>query len=514
MYRSKPRRAAGATLEPCPVKSDPGGVSASPAALIAAGVVLVVLLLGARTIASYAIEVAWWKELGQFHTWLSMLTYSVAPVAGATVVAFFALWIAHARALKFAGTRLGEHPLYARLSTLAALALGYFIAASSIDTWTVIRFAGSRGLASPAGAWHDAVFARPLSFYLFDLPFYDLLRGYVLALVILSILVYWAAARGWQLRHRFPDMVNAREMDASFFQLEGGLESRFLRGAGVALLLAMVVKFYLGRYEMVYNQHGSFMVGIDWVDLNVGLPMQWLLILAALAAAVLVWMGRWMKAAFMAIALVLAFAVPRIVSAVYVAPNEISLERPYIQTHIHATRSAYDLDTNVHEIEFHADPGAPLDIAHNQATLDNVRLWDCARVSRHRHPDPGAAPLLRFQGYRRRPLHHRRPLPPGAGVAARARRQPVTQRTPELDQPRDHLHPRLRPGDGPRQPDHAQRHAGAADSGCAAAHRHSQPEADAAGTVLWRSHSRTGVRQHRAGGVQLPVRRRQRAQPL
>ena len=359
-----------------PREIGPGRRLASPAALIAAGVVLVVLLLGARTVASYALEVAWWKELGQFHTWLSMLTYSVAPVAAATAIAFFALWIAHARALKFAGTRLGEHPLYARLTTLAALALGYFIAASSIDTWTVIRFAGSRGLAAPANAWHDAVFSRPLSFYLFDLPFYDLLRGYVLALVILSILVYWIAARGWQLRHRFPDLINAREMDASVFRLEGGLESRFLRGAAVALLLALAVKFYLGCFQMVYNQHGSFMVGIDWVDLKVGLPMQYLLILAAIAAAVLVWLGHWMKAAWMAIALVLAFAVPRLVSAVYVAPNEISLERPYIQTHIHATRSAYDLDTNVHEVEFHAQPDAPIDIAHNQATLDNVRLWD------------------------------------------------------------------------------------------------------------------------------------------
>ena len=348
----------------------------SPAVLIAAGVVLVVLLLGARTIASYSLEIAWWKELGQFRTWLSMLTYSVAPVAAATVVAFAVLWITHARALKFAGTRLGEHPIYARLATLATFALGYFIAASSIDTWTVIRFAGSRDLASPATAWHDAVFAQPLSFYLFDLPFYDLLRGYVLALVILSILVYWAAARGWQLRHRFPDLVNAREMDASFFKLEGGLESRFLRGAAIALLLAMVVKFYLGRYEMVYNQHGSFMVGIDWVDLKVGLPMQWLLILASLAAAVLGGLGRWMNAAFMAIALIVAFAVPRLVSAVYVAPNEISLERPYIKTHIEATRSAFGLDQNVTEVEFHVQSDAPIDIAHHQATLDNVRLWD------------------------------------------------------------------------------------------------------------------------------------------
>ena len=148
-----------------PRQIGPGRRLSSPAALVAAGVVLVALLLGARTVASYAIEVAWWKELGQFHTWLSLLTYSIAPVAAATLLAFLVLWIAHARALRFAGTRLGEHPLYARLATLATLALGYFIAASSIDTWTVIRFAGSRGLAAPAAAWHDAVFAQPLSFY-------------------------------------------------------------------------------------------------------------------------------------------------------------------------------------------------------------------------------------------------------------------------------------------------------------------------------------------------------------
>ena len=81
--------------------------------------------------------------------------------------------MAHARALKFAGTALREHPLYARISAAGLLFLGYLIAAGSIDTWTVVRFAGSRGLPAAATAWHDAVFGQPLSFYLFDLPFYS-----------------------------------------------------------------------------------------------------------------------------------------------------------------------------------------------------------------------------------------------------------------------------------------------------------------------------------------------------
>ena len=349
---------------------------ASRAGRIAFFVVLGLLLLGARSFASYAIEVAWWKELGQFHTWLSMLYYSIAPVALATLFGFAALWITHARALKFAGTSLGQHRLYSRISTIVLLLIGYLVAAAAIDTWTVVRFAGSRGLPAAATAWRDTIFDKPLSFYLFDLPFYGMLRGYVLALVIVAILLYWLVARGWQLRHKLADIQQTREIDPTIFKLEGGLESRFLRGAAVILLCALAVRFFLGRYEMVYNEHGTFLVGVDYVDEFVGLPLQWLLIGACFAAAAFVLAGRWILAACMSLALVISFAAPRLVSALHVRPNEISLEKPYIQAHIHATRSAYGLEQRVHEIEFNADPNASIDTAHHKALLDNVRLWD------------------------------------------------------------------------------------------------------------------------------------------
>ncbi|HWC98152.1 MAG TPA: UPF0182 family protein, partial [Candidatus Sulfopaludibacter sp.] len=353
-----------------------GRNSGSSATRITLIVLLLVILFGARSFATYAIEIEWWKELGQFNTWLSMLAYSALPLAAATLLAFAVLWIAHSRALHFARTALGEHKLYARVSTAVLLFVGYLVAAASIDTWTVVRFAGSRGLPAAATVWHDSVFGKPLSFYLFDLPFYSLLRGYVLALVIVSILVYWVAARAWQLRYSLPDLREAREIDPGIFKLEGGLESRFLRGACIVLLLAMAVRFYLGRFEMVYNEHGSFLVGVDYVDQNIGLPIQWLLVFASLAAAVFVGFGRWMLAAGMAIALVISFIVPPAVSALYVKPNEISLERPYIDAHIHATRAAFGLEQNVKEIEFKAQPDAPIDVAQHKALLDNVRLWD------------------------------------------------------------------------------------------------------------------------------------------
>jgi uncharacterized protein len=339
-------------------------------------VIVLLLLAGARSIASYAVEVKWWEEMGQFNTWLKMLYYGLAPLAAGTIVAFAALWMSHARALKFSGTGLSEHRLYARISALALLFLSYLIAAASIDTWTVVRFAGSRGLPATATAWHDAVFNQPLSFYLFDLPFYLLLRSYVLAVVIFSILLYWIAARAWQLRFRFNDLHRPQEIDAGVFRLEGGLESRFLRGAGVILLLALAVRFYLGRYEMVYNEHGSFLVGMDYVDQKIGLPLQWLLIAGSVAAAAFVWMRRWMLAVFMASTLVISFVLPLAVSALYVRPNEISLQRPYIQQHIHATRSAFGLEQNVQEVEFAAQPNAAIDVAAQRPLLDNVRLWE------------------------------------------------------------------------------------------------------------------------------------------
>src|SRR5215469_13580347 len=234
-------------------------VRGSRATLVTLAIIVILLLIGARSLASYIIEIQWWKEVCQFDTWLAMLTYSLAPVAATTALAFLVLWIAHTRALKFAGERLREHPIYARISTLVLLLVGYMVAAASVDTWTVVRFAGSRGLPATATVWHDAVFGKPLSFYLFDLPFYTLVRSYIGALAVLCILLYWLAARGWQLRHRISDLRDATEFQPNLLRLEGGLESKFIRGAAVVLLLAVAVRFFLARYAMVYNEHGTFL---------------------------------------------------------------------------------------------------------------------------------------------------------------------------------------------------------------------------------------------------------------
>src|SRR5581483_1925341 len=121
-------------------------------------------------------------------------------------------------------------------AALGALLLGWLLAAANIDNWTIMRYIGSRSLPAASNAWHDPVFNHPLHFYLFDLPFYESLREYVLAVTIASIVVYWVTARGWQLKYQFPDFAHQQQLDLRFLRLTGGLESKYLKGAIVVFL--------------------------------------------------------------------------------------------------------------------------------------------------------------------------------------------------------------------------------------------------------------------------------------
>ncbi len=342
--------------------------------LIFAVVVALLVLFGARTAASWVLDYAWWQEMGQMTTWFAMLLYAVAPVVAAALVAFSVFWIAHARALKAAGTGLRKHPLYARIATLGILLLAISFAVAVVDPWTVVRYFGGAGIATAAGAWRDPVFSRPLSFYLFDLPFYELLLSFMLGVTFIAALLYWLAVRAWQVRERLPRFGETGTINIEL-QLLGAIKSRFFNGVVALFLVALAARLYLSRYGLLMNDHG-FMVGMDWVDQNLALPLRWLTILACLAAAALFWMGLRRWAALMALVLVVQVVVPRVIASVYVRPNELTIERPYIQRHIEATRSAYRLDRRARDIDYETKVDARIDVAKNRPLLDNVRLWD------------------------------------------------------------------------------------------------------------------------------------------
>ena len=212
---------------------------------------LVVLFVLARLSTSWAIDYQWWKEMGQLHTWFSMLAYSVIPTSAATLLGFIVFWIAHARALKHAGTSLGRYPLYAKLSTLAIFLLALLVSLATLDTWTVVRYFGGRDLGGAATSWRDPVFGNPLAFYLFKIPFYSDLLGLALGIVVIAGLLYWIAGRFWEIRLKVPDWSSIQEINIGNLDLGRTVQSGFFRAMGAVFLLALAVRFFLGRYSDV-----------------------------------------------------------------------------------------------------------------------------------------------------------------------------------------------------------------------------------------------------------------------
>ena len=338
-------------------------------------VAVVLVLLGARSFTSWVIEYEWWKEIGQVPTWISMLLYGFAPAAAATVIAFAFFWIAHARALKAAGTGLSEYPLYAKLSTLVLFVIAMIMSGATVDNWTVIRYFGGRGLAEAANSWRDPVFAKPLSFYFFELPFYSMLLHVVMGIALLTALLYWIPSRLWRLRDSFAMGDQGMQFSIEDLALGEALQSRFLRGAAALFLAGWAAGSYFDRYDFLFDEH-SFMTGIDYVGQNILLPLNWLHVIACLLAAIFVFAGRMRMALFMGVILPIELVVPRIVNAVYVRPNEISLQREFVSRHIEATRQAFGLAKNAKEVDFAARSETRIDPAKHKPLLDNVRLWD------------------------------------------------------------------------------------------------------------------------------------------
>ena len=347
-------------------------------------IVLLFLLLSLvwaiTTASNFIIEYNWWKEVGQASTWISMLWYSIAPVAVGALLAFIGLWMAHARGLNFAGSRPRNVRLYSRLVTVVLAIVAIMFASASIDYWTVMRFFGSRRVTLAPNAWRDQVFSHTLPFYLFDLPFYSEVLSFVFVLAILCALVFWMTARGWQLAERFQlDRLSRRstfELGPRALLLPGASRAGFVRVVTVILLFGFAAWVFLGNYELVFSSH-AFMTGADYVDEKVTLPLRWLLILAALAALPLAWKSRYKKAVVLVAAFfILQLALPAIVSAVYVRPNEISIERPYIERHIQATIAAFGLNRKATERPFAASGQQTVDAVQDATLLENIRLWD------------------------------------------------------------------------------------------------------------------------------------------
>ncbi|MGH3182138.1 MAG: UPF0182 family protein, partial [Streptosporangiaceae bacterium] len=184
----------------------------------------------------------------------------------------------------------------------------------------------------------------------------------------------------------------------------GGL----VRAGAILLLVLFAVGQFFARYGLLYSSH-RFLTGADFVDVRLGIPLLWVQIVGALALALLIAVARrrpralarrfhsagafeaalagWMPAsvpgwlapvavvAFLALAIVPPM-VQGLIRNLYVSPNELTLERPYIADHIRATRMAFNLEQTSHEEAFAPRPTDSLDLSRFPDTAGNLRLWD------------------------------------------------------------------------------------------------------------------------------------------
>ena len=348
--------------------------------IIAAAVL--VLLASSRTISDLVIEYQWWQEMGQLPTWYSMLMYQILPATLASIVAWLALLWAHRGGVQFAASPAAHSKIYSRIVLVALLVVAVVFIGTSVNEQKVMAYIGSFGVDTPPDPWTDPVFEEELSFYLFKLPFYGQLLRYVFVLAVFSTLIFWASGRGWQIYERLRQFRSEGGAMEEFdpgpnpLLLPGATQTSFARILASIALLALAAWFYLGRYNLLMNEH-PFMTGMDYVDENVALPLRWVVILAALVAIPLVAMQKLKVAGgLLGAALLANVALPQAVSIIYVKPNELEKQEPYILRHIEATAEAYGLRTRAQEKPFSSSQIETVDVSAHQTLVENIRLWD------------------------------------------------------------------------------------------------------------------------------------------
>jgi uncharacterized membrane protein (UPF0182 family) len=224
------------------------------------------------------------------------------------------------------------------------------------------------------GSVVDPIFGKPLNFFLFTLPAWQLILGWLLTLAVITCIlaVFFILITG-----------GARALAGSLSR-QVTLPWRGLSIAFAFLLLILAIRAYIGRFERLLDDHTIF-GGVTYTDAHITLTGMLIvcaaLVLGAVIAvvnAVRVQRGRWLAAAILpaAVCYIAVQGIGWYVSSFIVKPNELVREKPYIVYNTNLTRQAYGLD-RVTQREFPAETTVEAaDPANNQATLRNIRLWD------------------------------------------------------------------------------------------------------------------------------------------
>jgi uncharacterized membrane protein (UPF0182 family) len=257
-------------------------------------------------------------------------------------------------------------------SAVVIVSLGFaWIAADAFfsqwDTYLRFRYGGLFGVSDP-------LYGIDVGFYVFHLPFYQLLQTSLMLLTAATI-------AGVVCVYAYSRIIQTARGSRQFS--DGNAMSHVSILLGI-LAANAALGFWLDHYELVYSTLGV-VYGAGFTADHVTRIALWVMAaLSAVACALLVVnvfrprlraviVGAGVYAVAYAVAIIV---VPGAFQKFVVEPSELALETPYLKHYIASTRQAYDLDT-IQETSYPAMADlTPAVLARNQDTVENIRLWD------------------------------------------------------------------------------------------------------------------------------------------
>lgn len=352
--------------------------------MIVISLAFIVLLMG-RWLATLWTDYLWYDSLDASDVWVTLTFTKVWLVASAVLVAFLVIWInlfvvdrVSPRSFVFAETP--DEELLERyhewiepragivrfgFSVFFAMLVGLGAAAWWQD-WLQWRSGVSFGVVDP-------IFQNDISRYVFGLPFYRDVYGWMFQLLLITTLVVVAA-------HYLNGGI---KIGTPGQRTSDGVKAHIsILVAGIALLKALGYVF--AKWELLYSERGA-VFGASFTDVNAQVPALNLLIFISIISAIILLVNVWFKgwslpAVALGIWLVTSIGVggiyPSLVQRFSVEPNELNKELPYVQHNLDFTRFAYGLDeVDVRQFNASTDLTAEI-IDANRPTINNIRLWD------------------------------------------------------------------------------------------------------------------------------------------
>lgn len=227
----------------------------------------------------------------------------------------------------------------------------------------------------------DPVFHKPVGFYLFTLPVYDLLSGWLLSLSIIVLVATIVYALLAMTQEGLQEGLSASASPSNARTIS-------IRAVGCALAVLLLVVAWnvsLSRYPYLWDDHQTFS-GVTYAEANYFLPSLLWVAIALVAAAAICFINAFafhrLRLFIVAVAIpVIIYVIGSVIVPAYVTnfivkPNELGRETPYIEQNISWTRRAFGVD-RIEQRNFDAEISTDaFDLQGNRPTLDNIRLWD------------------------------------------------------------------------------------------------------------------------------------------